>query len=168
MITTTYIASLIFFNARRALGTWLRVGKDPIRCLRLVLTLLLPLCKMRTHNWSMWLLPTFETEACLAYVALGIATHVREHPSPACLQRASTPHFSCTFSGLSKKVWKRRSFAHLCSRSKTHAAPGGAPRTSTASWTKSFMTGFNSSAGSMRIPYPSTPHQNNKVEGVSE
>ena len=84
MITTTYIASLIFFNARRALGTWLRVGKDPIRCLRLVLTLLLPLCKMRTRNRSMWLLPTLETEACLAYVALGIATHVREHPSPAC------------------------------------------------------------------------------------
>jgi hypothetical protein len=42
-----------------------------------------------------------------------------------------TPHFSWTFSGLSKKAWKSRSLAHLCSRIRMEAADGGTLRTST-------------------------------------
>mmetsp|Transcript_11209 Transcript_11209/g.27550 ORF Transcript_11209/g.27550 Transcript_11209/m.27550 type:complete len:251 (+) Transcript_11209:611-1363(+) len=64
------VTALIFFNARRAFWTWLRICKDPIGRFGLVTAFLLPHGKILARDRGVWFFSTLEAEASFTLVAL--------------------------------------------------------------------------------------------------
>lgn len=66
-LTHHVITSAILFNCHVTLWTFFRIGSNPVRCLRIIITFLYPLSQQAALNRIVPLLATFETKNVSAF-----------------------------------------------------------------------------------------------------